>query len=236
MDTDGEEFESAIALMFTVGSEGSYEWLVTDEDFDLLKLCPEIVVGKYVAVTSIDSSQLIPTDKETAAGWQSRARIAYLPSTTALCPWGCPLLLEHNKAPENCLIAAIASTSAYVPCLQAHPIHNPPTRTADRESLRFSPSQDQGGNRRDTQGIVSPCAWRRIYNCAGVRLLPSKPRGPSSREMPQNLGDRGRWWVDSAHSHQRQAIREYSVCRESQTKDSGVLAFGLFPAHLSLEG
>jgi hypothetical protein len=65
--------------MFTVGSEGSYEWLVTDEDFDLLKLCPEIVVGKYVAVTSIDSGQLIPTDKETGAGWQSRAKIAYSP-------------------------------------------------------------------------------------------------------------------------------------------------------------
>jgi hypothetical protein len=65
--------------MFTVGSQGSYEWLVTDENFDLLELCPEIVLGKYVAVTSIDSGQLIPTDKETAAGWQSRAKIAYSP-------------------------------------------------------------------------------------------------------------------------------------------------------------
>jgi len=65
--------------MFTVGSQGSYEWLVTDEKFDVLQLCPEIVLGKYVAVTSIDSGQLIPTDKETAAGWQSRAKIAYSP-------------------------------------------------------------------------------------------------------------------------------------------------------------
>ena len=65
--------------MFTVGSQGSYEWLVTDENFELLQLCPEIVLGKYVAVTSIDSGQLIPTDKETAAGWQSRAKIAYSP-------------------------------------------------------------------------------------------------------------------------------------------------------------
>jgi hypothetical protein len=65
--------------MFTVGSQGSYEWLVTDENFDLLELCPEIVLGKYVAVTSIDSGQLMPTDKETAAGWQSRAKIAYSP-------------------------------------------------------------------------------------------------------------------------------------------------------------
>jgi hypothetical protein len=65
--------------MFTVGSQDSYEWLVTDENFDLLELCPEIVLGKYVAVTSIDSGQFIPTDKETAAGWQSRAKIAYSP-------------------------------------------------------------------------------------------------------------------------------------------------------------
>lgn len=49
--------------MFTVGFRDSYEWLVTDEDFDLLELCPEIVLGKYLAVTSIDSSQLIPTRK-----------------------------------------------------------------------------------------------------------------------------------------------------------------------------
>jgi hypothetical protein len=65
--------------MFTVGSQGRYQWLVTDEDFNLLELCPEIVLGKYVAVTSIDSGQLLPTDKETAAGWQSRAKIAYSP-------------------------------------------------------------------------------------------------------------------------------------------------------------
>jgi hypothetical protein len=65
--------------MSTVGSQGSYEWLVTDENFDLLELCPEIVLGKYVAVTSIDSGQLIPTEKETTAGWQSRTKIAYSP-------------------------------------------------------------------------------------------------------------------------------------------------------------
>lgn len=65
--------------MFAVGSEDSYEWLVTDEDFDLLELCPVIVLGKYVAVTSLDSGQLIPTDKDKAAGWQNRAKIAYSP-------------------------------------------------------------------------------------------------------------------------------------------------------------
>lgn len=65
--------------MFTVGSHGGYEWLVTDQDSDLLELCPEIVLGKYVAVTSIDSSPLVPTDREMEAGWRSRAKIAYSP-------------------------------------------------------------------------------------------------------------------------------------------------------------
>jgi|SRR6185369_9746334 hypothetical protein len=65
--------------MFTVGSQGSYEWLVYDDDFDLLELCPEIVLGKYVAVTSIDSGELTPTNEEKAAGWQCRAKIAYSP-------------------------------------------------------------------------------------------------------------------------------------------------------------
>jgi hypothetical protein len=65
--------------MLTLGSQGVYEWLVTDERFDLLQLCPEIVLGKYVAVTSIDSSQLMPADKGTAAGWHSHEKIAYSP-------------------------------------------------------------------------------------------------------------------------------------------------------------
>src|SRR5215471_4724634 len=70
---------STIDIMLTVGSQGIYEWLVTDERFELLELCPEIVLGKYVAVTSIDSSELVLTDKRSAAGWQSHERIAYSP-------------------------------------------------------------------------------------------------------------------------------------------------------------
>jgi hypothetical protein len=54
--------------MLTLVSEGVYEWLVTDEQFDLLQFWLAIVLGKYVAVTSIDRSQLMPTVKETAAG------------------------------------------------------------------------------------------------------------------------------------------------------------------------
>jgi hypothetical protein len=65
--------------MLTVGTQGPYEWLVTDEQFDLLQICPEVVLGKYVAITSIDSGPLVPSEKQTAAGWQSRGKIAYSP-------------------------------------------------------------------------------------------------------------------------------------------------------------
>ena len=65
--------------MLTVGSQGLYEWLVTDQQFDLLQISPEVVLGKYIAITSIDSGPLVPTDDETAAGWESRRKIAYSP-------------------------------------------------------------------------------------------------------------------------------------------------------------
>jgi hypothetical protein len=48
-------------------------------EFDLLRLCPQIVLGKYVAITSIDSGAFKPTEKEVAVGWQSRGKIAYSP-------------------------------------------------------------------------------------------------------------------------------------------------------------
>jgi len=65
--------------MLSVGSEGHYKWLVTDQQFDLLQLCPEVVIGKYVAITSIDSGALAPSDNEVATGWQTRGKIAYSP-------------------------------------------------------------------------------------------------------------------------------------------------------------
>jgi hypothetical protein len=65
--------------MLSIGSQGSYEWLVTDQQFDLLNICPEVVLGKYVAITSIDSGALLLSDTEKEAGWESRGQIAYSP-------------------------------------------------------------------------------------------------------------------------------------------------------------
>jgi len=45
--------------MLTFGSEGVYEWLVTDQQLDLLQLCSDIVLGEYVAITSIRTGSLL---------------------------------------------------------------------------------------------------------------------------------------------------------------------------------
>ena len=57
---------STISSMLKVGSEGLYEWLVSDQQFDLLQLCPEIALWKYIAITSFDSGPLVLTNEEIA--------------------------------------------------------------------------------------------------------------------------------------------------------------------------
>lgn len=54
-----------------VGWHGEYQWL-TMVDCDIstfLGLCPDVVLGKYLAITSIDSGTLHLTDQERAEGW-----------------------------------------------------------------------------------------------------------------------------------------------------------------------
>jgi hypothetical protein len=44
------------AKLIYTGFHGEYCWLTSAEDYSgtLLELCPEIVVGRYVTVTSVD--------------------------------------------------------------------------------------------------------------------------------------------------------------------------------------
>ena len=62
------------------GSTNGYDWLVsTDTLDDVLQLCPEVVLGKYLAVTSFDSGPLLLSEEQKSAGWTSNAGIAYSP-------------------------------------------------------------------------------------------------------------------------------------------------------------
>jgi hypothetical protein len=67
--------------IWATGSYGEYHWLTTGQhDLDtLLRLCPQVLQGKYVAVTSFDSGPLTLNDDEVSTGWQSHNEIAYSP-------------------------------------------------------------------------------------------------------------------------------------------------------------
>lgn len=63
-----------------LGSEEGYEWLVATCSLgDLLRVCPEIAIGRFVAVTAFDSGRLVLTEEQKASGWDSRFGIAYSP-------------------------------------------------------------------------------------------------------------------------------------------------------------
>jgi hypothetical protein len=66
--------------LLQTGSTNGYRWLVSsDRQLDVLECCPDVVVGKYVAITSFDSGSLGLTEAERTAGWVSQKEIAYSP-------------------------------------------------------------------------------------------------------------------------------------------------------------
>jgi hypothetical protein len=66
--------------LLQAGSTNGYQWLVsTDTQLDVLECCPDVVLGKYVAITSFDSGPLALTEAQRSAGWVSQGEIAYSP-------------------------------------------------------------------------------------------------------------------------------------------------------------
>lgn len=67
-------------MILNTSAHGIYEWLTTEDEFGrLLRRCPEVVLHKYVAVTSIDSGFLNISDAQKRVGWHSHLNIAYSP-------------------------------------------------------------------------------------------------------------------------------------------------------------
>ena len=64
-----------------IGSRGAYRWAAgaTENMNALLRQCPELVVGKYIAITSFDSGALELTERDRLSGWRSEGGIAYGP-------------------------------------------------------------------------------------------------------------------------------------------------------------
>ena len=72
--------EASLTATIVVGSYGEYKWLTsTGHSIDtMIQLCPEVVLGRYLAVTSTDSGDPKPW-AEKLAGWECRGGIAYSP-------------------------------------------------------------------------------------------------------------------------------------------------------------
>ena len=79
------------------GVHGDYRWMTSTlhRIDELLALCPELVLGKYLAVTSCDSGPLNLRAERHISGWESRAGIAYSPQITSF-----ELLPPHSHYDE----------------------------------------------------------------------------------------------------------------------------------------
>jgi hypothetical protein len=70
--------ESPAGTIFS-GTRGQYHWLTSTEQYmgHLVQLCPDVLLGRYVIVTSIDGGSPWLTDAQRAAGWELRSGMAY---------------------------------------------------------------------------------------------------------------------------------------------------------------
>ena len=74
------------------GVNEAYEWLEADHDLQgFLRLCPETVAGKYLAITAVDSGSFAPSETDTANGWRTSGGIAYSPR-----------VVSAEDLPRNC--------------------------------------------------------------------------------------------------------------------------------------
>jgi hypothetical protein len=67
------------------GSHPPYRWLTSNKHYmgTFVKLCPEVVLGRSLAMTSIDSGDPTLTDTQRSNDWQSRSGIVYSPRLTS---------------------------------------------------------------------------------------------------------------------------------------------------------
>ena len=74
------------------GAHGPYKWLEADHDLhEFLSLCSSTIVGKYIAITAVDSGSFSPSEEDRTAGWTYSGGIAYSPrvESVAMLPLNC---------------------------------------------------------------------------------------------------------------------------------------------------
>jgi hypothetical protein len=63
------------------GHRGAYRWIVWNSQFleELVSAIPQLVIGKFVIITSFDSGPFVPSAEETGRGWAMKSGLAYSP-------------------------------------------------------------------------------------------------------------------------------------------------------------
>lgn len=64
------------------GKTHNYYWIEGNEFdlHDLVTRCPQLLIGKTVAITAFDSGPLTPNDEEKVYGWYSKDEVLYAPN------------------------------------------------------------------------------------------------------------------------------------------------------------
>src|ERR1700690_4076509 len=73
--------ESGAALL--TGTHSEYFWIASgsaDYSGTLVRLCPEIFIGRYMVVTAVDSGTPRLTERQKVAGWVEQNGIVYSPA------------------------------------------------------------------------------------------------------------------------------------------------------------
>lgn len=84
-------------MVAPAGVPEPYQWLNTEVQMrDFLKLLPQVFLGRYIAVTSIDSGILRLSEEDRARGRRSEGDIAYSPMITSMAE------LPTETHPEYC--------------------------------------------------------------------------------------------------------------------------------------
>jgi hypothetical protein len=88
-----------------VGSHGEYQWVTMVEPniSAFLRLCPEVVLDKYLAVTRIDGGTLQLSDQEKSDGWWTADAGRVFQGTS----WGSPKYRDDWKVAYSPRIASI---------------------------------------------------------------------------------------------------------------------------------
>jgi hypothetical protein len=77
---------------FFSGRHGDFQWLEEPSNLilgDLIDHCPHVLLGRYLAVATLDARPFTPTEEESKAGWTGHNGVGYSPRLTNLTnlPW-----------------------------------------------------------------------------------------------------------------------------------------------------